>query len=379
MLTESQNIDHIFNSALADYGENMPDYSWDIINTELQEKRKKKKMIVYWTVAASLTVFLSFILGYYSRDSKQETQSGLISQTENNFKSIRPANETKSSQAVNSSYDFSEVKKENDIKNRPENILLPVSEKKEPVLQNQDELTAEKEVQMNFVEINHDQKKQDTKNDTVEKISPEKKILLRNELTDIKEEDILKEEINKNGSDPEILADNHSKWSVGGQVSSGLSAVNRLSENYTLGSFLIPADNISENTPDTRISSYSAGVRTSYEIRKKLDIQSGIMLTRYENKFSNTEIPVLLNYTLLDRKFQINTMGGPSIGFLNSNAQKAMNIQAVLGLEGVYSINKRFSVNLTPLIKYPVPVNQNIITDYNFRYFGFSTGLNYKL
>lgn len=378
MLKDTSHIDRIFNTALSEYGENMPDYSWDIISAELQEKKKKKRLIYFWTAAATVTIFLSFVLGYYSGVSESNTESVLISQSENKFEGNRSVNETEAVQTTNNSSDFSASNSgSNDNYNSGE--LISTTEKKSNVHIEDDRLLSDDENLNIIIEEKKGLFFEEDTNNNIEKISPEKKILLRNELTDIKEEDILKEEINKNGNDPEILANNHSKWSVGGQVSSGLSAVNRLSENYTLGSFLIPADNISENIPDSRIFSYSAGVRTSYEIRKKMDIQSGIMLTRYENKFSNTEIPVLLNYTLLDRKFQINTMGGPSIGFLNSNAQMAMNIQAVLGLEGVYSINKRFSVNLTPLIKYPVPVNQNIITDYNFRYFGFSTGLNYKL
>lgn len=375
MLKESSHIDDIFNRSLSDYGEDMPDYSWKIIEDQLKKDKKKKIIVFYWIAAASVSIFLSFILGYYSGFSTKEKKSNLISVYDKKTIGQRNIAETD---------DGDEVKTE--IYKSEKTFYTKSTEKKSTFYS--DKETEEKDDGIYLSDLSLDIDDFSVSIDSViiehdDNIGIDKKILLKNDLTDIKESDILNIDNSHEEINPLIASNDYSRWSLGGQFSSGFSATNSGIENVGTNQFsaLAPlGDNWKEeDNLSNRILSYSAGIKTSYSIKKRLDFQSGILITKYEKSFSNTELPLLLNYKLINKKYHLNTIGGTSLGMISSKAQSAMNLQAVIGFEGAYDITKRISINLTPMIKYPLPVNKSIITDYNFRYFGVNTGLNYKL
>lgn len=107
------------------------------------------------------------------------------------------------------------------------------------------------------------------------------------------------------------------------------------------------------------------------------------------------EVPVELEYSLLDKKFGINLIGGFSTLFLNTNELyvdiggnstligEASNINSTsfsanfgLGLD--YNLSKQWNINLEPTFKYQINTFNN--TSGNFRPFfiGVYTGLNFK-
>jgi hypothetical protein len=109
------------------------------------------------------------------------------------------------------------------------------------------------------------------------------------------------------------------------------------------------------------------------------------------------EVPLVLKYRLLDKRFGINLMGGISPGILVNNrsyfefeGQKLQtgtteNIQpmiynSVLGIGVEYAISRKISVNLAPSFKYSLtPVNTSNSLGYHPYSLSWFTGVSYKL
>ena len=114
-----------------------------------------------------------------------------------------------------------------------------------------------------------------------------------------------------------------------------------------------------------------------------------------DQRFGFIEVPLELEYRLLDKKFGVNVIGGFSTFFLNKNELyadldgvstligEANNINntsfsANLGLGLDYSLSKQWNINLEPQFKYQINTFNN--TSGNFRPFfiGVYTGLSFK-
>lgn len=109
------------------------------------------------------------------------------------------------------------------------------------------------------------------------------------------------------------------------------------------------------------------------------------------------EVPLVLKYRLLDKRFGINLMGGISPGILVNNrsyfefegqklqAGTTENIQpmiynSVLGIGVEYAISRKISVNLAPSFKYSLtPVNTSNDLGYHPYSLSWFTGISYKL
>ena len=109
------------------------------------------------------------------------------------------------------------------------------------------------------------------------------------------------------------------------------------------------------------------------------------------------EVPLVLKYRLLDKRFGINLLGGVSPGILVNNhsyfefeGQKLQtgtteNIQpmiynSVLGIGMEYAISSRVSINLAPSFKYSLtPVNNSNNLGYHPYSLSWFTGVSYKL
>ncbi|WP_218841396.1 hypothetical protein [Winogradskyella costae] len=114
-----------------------------------------------------------------------------------------------------------------------------------------------------------------------------------------------------------------------------------------------------------------------------------------DQRFGFIEIPLELEYRLLDTKFGINVIGGFSTLFLNENEiyadingsttsiGQANNIKdtsfsANFGLGMDYSLSKQWNVNLEPTFKYQINTFNNTAGDFKPFFIGVYTGLNYK-
>lgn len=114
-----------------------------------------------------------------------------------------------------------------------------------------------------------------------------------------------------------------------------------------------------------------------------------------DQKFGFIEVPVELEYRLLDQKFGINVIGGFSTFILNENEiyadvngstaliGEANNINntsfsANFGLGMDYSLSKQWYINLEPTFKYQINTFNNTSGDFKPFFIGVYTGLNYK-
>jgi len=107
------------------------------------------------------------------------------------------------------------------------------------------------------------------------------------------------------------------------------------------------------------------------------------------------EIPVELQYSLLNKKFGVNVIGGFSSFFLNdneltssingntTNIGEANNINDVsysanFGLGLNYSFAKNLNFNLEPILKYQINTFSNTSGDFKPYFIGFYTGFSFK-
>lgn len=107
------------------------------------------------------------------------------------------------------------------------------------------------------------------------------------------------------------------------------------------------------------------------------------------------EIPLELEYKLLDKKFGMSLLGGFSTLFLNDNdiysvldgektlIGKATNVNdtsfsANLGIGLNYNFSKQFNINIEPTFKYQLDSFENTSGDFNPYFIGVYTGIKYK-
>ena len=114
-----------------------------------------------------------------------------------------------------------------------------------------------------------------------------------------------------------------------------------------------------------------------------------------DQRFGFIEVPLELEYKLVDRKFGINVIGGFSTFFLNENEiyadiegtstliGEATNINSTsfsanfgLGLD--YSLSKQWNINLEPQFKYQINTFSNATGDFRPFFIGVYTGLSFS-
>ena len=114
-----------------------------------------------------------------------------------------------------------------------------------------------------------------------------------------------------------------------------------------------------------------------------------------DQRFGFIEVPLELEYRLMDKKLGINVIGGFSTFFLNQNEiyadidgtstliGEANNINntsfsANFGLGLDYSLSKQWNINLEPQFKYQINTFNNTSGDFRPFFIGVYTGLNFK-
>ncbi|MUP45175.1 hypothetical protein E0K83_05385 [Gramella sp. BOM4] len=114
-----------------------------------------------------------------------------------------------------------------------------------------------------------------------------------------------------------------------------------------------------------------------------------------DQQFGFIEIPLELEYSLIDKKFGLNIIGGASTLFLDdnrvslvsgnssTNIGEASNINSTsfstnIGFGMDYQLNDRFSISLEPIFKYQLNTFNNVdqVQPANF---GIYSGINFKL
>ena len=114
-----------------------------------------------------------------------------------------------------------------------------------------------------------------------------------------------------------------------------------------------------------------------------------------DQRFGFIEVPLELEYSLLDKKFGVNVIGGFSTFFLSQNEiyadidgastliGEANNINntsfsANFGLGLDYNLSQHWNINLEPQFKYQINTFSNTYGDYRPFFIGVYTGLSFK-
>jgi len=246
------------------------------------------------------------------------------------------------------------------------------------------------------------------------------------------------------------------KWAVGAQFAPVIS-YRDLSINYENQQGSIINDNESQlNNTEEALLSYAGGVDVNYHVSKRWSIQSGLYFSRIGQVNNNAlnfkqednqyllysintstgniniafekvpndvrkinppkdtigsvdignvkiiqnfdlfEVPVMVKYKVLNKRFGINLSGGLSPAYLvknntylevesnkydigSSENLNSMIINTTFALGFNYGITKKLSINFEPTFKYSLnPINKNSEFDYHPYYFSWYTGIRYK-
>ncbi len=178
------------------------------------------------------------------------------------------------------------------------------------------------------------------------------------------------------------------------------SGINRVNLNYSTNDvFVVPGTTYSSFNNVDISSSYQASILTQQQI---IDLNNDGVLGRIPTETSQLqqqlgfiEIPMELEYKLLDKDININIIGGASTLLLNQNSLdiktgnsttsvgEANNLNDIsfstnfaLGFD--YDISERLMLNLEPTFKYQINTFQSGTTDFQPYFFGIYSGLVFK-
>lgn len=118
-------------------------------------------------------------------------------------------------------------------------------------------------------------------------------------------------------------------------------------------------------------------------------------LSGLEQRFGFIEVPLELEYNLVDKKVGLNVIGGLSTFFLNNNDIYAVqngnstligeannlndiSYSANFGLGAYYNFSKSLQFNFEPMFKYQINTFSNTFGDFQPFFVGVYTGLSYK-
>lgn len=402
-MLEKNKIDVLFQNKLKDISVVPEKDLWDAINAGVEKKRKKSYFILPILSAASILLFGFLTVSYLWIDSKDE-----INNTFSKTMRILDDKDTSGQYILLSDNTERSVKLiENEIaEDTPSNKTVIVNKKEE----------FEKEAILKMKKVHFN-----------EELYPVKTIIRVTELIDR-----TKEEQKTNIEDEAIIAFNKSfltseekettnKWALLGQLSSAYSKNTQNTDNIsekgtwsygggvkvnfntggriTFGTGLMYSK-LSQNEPSKTMFSM-ANRNVSDNLYSKIQmyseentagaLRSEVDKVKLENNFEVLEIPMLISYKIIDKKFDLSISSGLSSNIIigsNSNMfhytekydlGKLNNVRLFnfstnfsVGLE--YSLNDKLHVNIEPGFKYYI---NSFNKDNQFSYKPYSLGLNF--
>jgi hypothetical protein len=150
--------------------------------------------------------------------------------------------------------------------------------------------------------------------------------------------------------------------------------------------------NVSENKNDTHLSIVNA---RSVVLDQNSNIVNTSNVGSINQALGFVEIPIELQYNILNTKLGVNIIGGFSSFFLSENELRSeingnstligeannvndISYSANLGLGLNYSFSKSFNFNLEPIFKYQINTFNNVSGSFNPYFIGFYTGFSFK-
>ncbi|MCD4746002.1 MAG: PorT family protein [Bacteroidales bacterium] len=453
MKKDIKNIDKLFKDILKGYKEKTPIYAWDKLNNDLHKSNKIINFSYTKWAAASVAILLAFITGYYIAkynfntevvsynppqqqdnlltDNSISEDFSVIEPIENKSDNLNIKDEKIYENKINTN--TSDLKN----KNKPETdvIKTPLSDiTKNDTKHKTNDIALKKEPSIKQIKkINNDisQKHLETVNAINNKNLIEQFDIPKTKNTsrwtvggqfspiysyrDIKQDGEIKppldNDMNTNYYDNveegllsfagglSINYQVKNKWSIqSGVYYSKIGQVNTdaLTYKYSDNTFYLYSINTSTGFFEIKHEDIPSEIDRIPQTKDSLDVAS-LMESNIIQNFEYFEIPLLIKFKVIDKRIDINLLGGISTGILTGNNSyiehdqqkheigKIENLNTfiysstiAIGFE--YKILKKLSVNMEPTFKYSLrPINK----DNTFKYFPYSfawfTGLNYTL
>ncbi|HIB36179.1 hypothetical protein [Mesonia sp.] len=185
------------------------------------------------------------------------------------------------------------------------------------------------------------------------------------------------------------------------KVRSGISKVNM---SYNVNNIAYAADVNAIRLEGVTNNSQTQIIEVSNALTNNFDVANPEFNRAFEVPQTNgvlnqqlgyLEVPLEVEYALLNKRFGINVIGGASTLFLDDNdiyidsqnghlsLGEANNLNKVsfttnIGLGLGYQLSKKFDLNLEPTFKYQLNTYNNNINDFKPYYFGVYTGFSFK-
>lgn len=440
-MEERKHIDRVFQEKFKDFEATPRDVVWDNIASRLNENKRKKRVLPLWYkmagVAAVLALFINYTSGLFKNAiPNSQTASALV---DDNFLSVSLASQEYTQNMFRSSIILGAIMKDTENKeaNKFNDLGVSGSDKlvssnykaKVISLINSDKYT--------FADYNNTVANNDASENKKEKqISTNKKDLpipgLKREEETLAENTIGIKKIRVTtmaapiyydnfGSGTSIdprFANNESSGEL--SISYGINLAYQISEKLKIRSGVSKVDlsyntkniaftaavnptalsgiNYAEgNIPNFRIENRSVRPFSNLNASAEFNRSSLASPTAgYLNqKLGFIEVPLEIEYVIIDKKIGLNIIGGGSTLFLNNNMislnssdfstnlGEANNLNNVsfstnIGLGIDYNISPQFELNFEPIFKYQLNTFNNTTGNVNPYYFGVYSGFSFK-
>jgi len=420
------NIDKLFNQGLSNHTDTPPDFIWHNINDELKTIKSKKSKKIAYGVAASIALLLSFSSGYFiSKINKIDTtvvdmeNRAITNYKQTSFKEQQTPELQKVACNREAVYNKNKqiVINKDTISNsnftEKEDIIETKKEKSKSILLAENSMS--KGAQLSKKDYNIDV--QPTVSDFLISKSKIKRQLWSVGMTAaplISYRTITnKTQANKTIEKPltsysigvNVGYKVSKRWKIQsgiymselGQTSSNV-AINkqphRTVANKNTYNINTSAGNIQiQDNNDELINKLTEN--TKKPIRSNTNSLESNINADFVQSFEYLEIPVLINYKIIDKKMSMSISGGLSTNFMYNSATyiksnntyqnidskynnlKNINYSGVVGIELEYPIITRLNFNLQPTLRYSLNSITNTQKVYPYS-FGFYTGLRYN-
>ncbi len=181
------------------------------------------------------------------------------------------------------------------------------------------------------------------------------------------------------------------------------SGINKVDLSYSTSNIQFSPDiqarslksiNYNENSAIIEVIDKSA-VRTPASIQNEVQSKSAFTTGSLNQSLGYYEVPMELEYALINEKFGLQLIGGLSTLFLDkneiaiddgdlstplgsSNSLNDVSFSTNVGLGIDYKISKQFQFNLEPMFKYQLNAYKNEVSDFKPYYLGLYTGVSIK-
>jgi len=445
MPIDDQNIDNLFQANLKGFKEKPPVYAWDKIKEELALKRKNRRLMLFRWSAAAAAIFIAFLTGYYfasfnlNNELSEPQGQEMAAIYESN------ANKTVEENQVTAQIFIDEPSHSIDTE------AIAINESLPEVISDDEAIAINESLPVvipDEKEIEQTKKKPASSEPIIP--STDKPVIQPNQFVPSGAEALA---FDADWVIPKIEK-KLLKWSVGGKFAPVYAYRDISIKTEDLPSTIIPDESYYNNL-ENEIYSFSGGVDLKYHIKKKLSFQTGLFYSKlgqvnndvvayrypddkyefviptsvgpidinsekipkeladsdiredstgnilyfnadiYQN-FEYIEVPLLINYKILDKRFGVQLAGGLSPGFMVNNSayfqvdKQEINIDrteefytviynSIVGLGLNYAVSKKINFSLAPTFKYSL---RSIRKDHSIEYYPYSfsiyTGISYS-